>query len=346
MKKILLSTLAAVLLSGCAMCANSKSLDILTLFSTKSYSQNKAWVGTFQLVWNDMKNNIIKKDIKFIGEKPTRELIGLNNEEFNSTMLNDSSYYTSYGKTTPLAKEQIKNDIFKKFSEKSDILDMMDWSEGIGKYYAYAMLKKEFEFFEAFDKLEKTSFNNSKEKYDFFGIKEDSKEILDNNVGVLFYNNKNDFALQLRTQSNDIVYLYRTNSNNAFDKLYEKMIKKSEKYQGNKEFAKADTLKVPNLKINSQRKYPTLTNKQIEGTDLYFSDAIETLQLELDNKGGKVKSEAMIMTKNCLLHPEANIKPREFNFDKTFVMFLADAGKENPYLALRIKDLSEFQKGE
>ena len=35
MKKLLLSTLAAILLSGCAMCANSKSLDILTLFSTK-----------------------------------------------------------------------------------------------------------------------------------------------------------------------------------------------------------------------------------------------------------------------------------------------------------------------
>ena len=79
MKKILLSTLCAILLSGCAMCADSK-LDILTLFSTKSYSTNKAWIGTFQLVWNDMKNNIIKHDIKFINEKPTKELIGLNNE--------------------------------------------------------------------------------------------------------------------------------------------------------------------------------------------------------------------------------------------------------------------------
>lgn len=346
MKKILLSTLAAILLSGCAMCANSKTLDILTLFSTKSCSQNKAWVGTFQLVWNDMKNNIIKKDVKFINEKPTRELIGLNNEEFNSSMLNEASYYTSYGKTTLTAKEKIKKDIWAKFNEKSDIIDLMDWSEGIGKYYAYAMLKKEFEFFEEFDKLEKMSFNNSKEKYDFFGIKENSNEILDNNVGVLFYNNKNDFALQLRTQSNDIVYLYRTNSNSSFDKLYEKMTKKSEKYQGNKEFAKIDTLKIPNLKINSQRKYPTLTNKQIEGTDLYFSEALETLQLELNNKGGKVKSEAMIMTKNCMIHPEEKEQPREFNFDKTFVMFLIDAGKENPYLALRVKDLSEFQKGE
>ncbi|MBR5304409.1 MAG: hypothetical protein IKU37_06250 [Candidatus Gastranaerophilales bacterium] len=343
MKKILLLTLCAILLSGSAMCASSK-LDILTLFSTKSYSANKAWVGTFQLVWNDMKNNIIKHDIKFVNEKPTRELIGLNNEEFNSSMLNDSSYYTSYGKTAPSEKIKIEKGIFEKFAEKSDILDSMDWSEGDGKYYAYAMLKKEFEFFEEFDKLENANFNN-KGKFEYFGIKENSKEILDENVKVLFYNGKNDYAVQLLTTKGDVIYLYRTNSNASFDKMYEKMLVKAEKYKDDREFSSADTLKVPNLKINEIRKYPSLTNKQIEGTDLYFSDALETLQLELNNKGGKVKSEAMIMTKMCAL-PEytKKITSRHFNFDKTFAMFLVDAKKESPYLALKIKDLTNFQK--
>ena len=343
MKKILLSILCAVLLSGCAMSASSK-IDILTLFSTKSYNQNKAWVGTFQLVWNDMKNNIIGQDIKFVGERPTSELIGLNNEEFKSSMLNESSYYTSYGKTTPTEKIKIEKGIFDKFGEKSDILDSMDWSEGIGKYYAYAMLKKEFEFYEEFDKLEKSTFNN-KGEFEFFGIKDGSKEILDKNVKVLFYNNKNDYAVQLLTTNNDVVYLYKTNSNAPFNKLYEKMMAKAEKYQGKREFVSADTLKVPNLKINEMRKYPNLTNKQIEGTDLYFSEALETLQFELDNKGGKVKSEAIIMAKTCEMAPaEDKLIPRHFNFDKTFIIFLVDAGKENPYLGLRIRDLSEFQK--
>ena len=169
MKKLLLSTLAAILLSGCAMCANSKSLDILTLFSTKSYSQNKAWIGTFQLVWNDMKNNIIKHDIKFIKEKPTQELIGLNKEEFNSSMLNDSSYYTSYGKTSPKAKLKIEKDIFAKFKEKSDILDMMDWSEGAGKYYAYAMLKKNLIFLKHSTNLKKCLLTIQKKNMNFLG---------------------------------------------------------------------------------------------------------------------------------------------------------------------------------
>ena len=124
-----------------------------------------------------MKNNIIKHDVKFAGEKPTKELIGLNSEEFNSKMLNESSYYTSWGKTAPAEKIKIKEAVAKKFNEKSEILDSLDWSEGIGKYYAYAMLKKEFEFPEEFDKLEKAKFNN-KGEFEFFGIKDSSKEIL------------------------------------------------------------------------------------------------------------------------------------------------------------------------
>lgn len=350
MKKLLLTTLCMALLSGCAICANSK-IDVLTLLSTKSFSQDKAWVGTFQLVWNDMKNNIIKRDIKFVNEKPTSELKGLNSEEFNASMLNESSYYTSYGATSPEAKEKIKADIWEKFSEKSDILDTLDWTKGVGRYYAYAMLKKEFEFFQEFDKLDKSTFNN-KGEFEYFGISDNSDEGLDKNLDVLFYNNKNDYAVQLLTKNNDIVYLYRTNDNTSFDKIYEKMMTKSKNFKGNKDFTKKDTLKVPNLKINEQRQYPTLTNKFIEndpqnpeGPKLYFSQAMETLQLELNSKGGKVKSEAALMTKMCMLAPDApKVEPRHFNFDKTFVMFLNDAGKDSPYLALRVKNLSNFQK--
>ncbi len=349
MKKILCLIFCSIMLVGCNASKDDtaktepSSLDILTLFSSKSSAPNKAWVGTFQLVWNDVKNNIVKNNIEFVNEEPTQELIGLNSEEFNSKMLNEASYYTSYGKTSPLAKEKIKKDILKKFDEESDILDQLDWAEGNGKYYAYAMLKKEFEFYEKFDKLGEFAFNN-KGEFEYFGVNENSKDVLDNNLKVLFYENENHYAIQLLTVNGDVVYLYRTDDNSPFNKIYESMLDKAKKYEGNREFAAIDTLKVPNLKIDAKRNYPELVNKQIKGTDLYFSEAIETLQLELDNEGGKVKSEAALMMKQCSLETfSPKDKPRNFNFDKTFVMFLIDSGKENPYFALRVKDLNGLQ---
>lgn len=45
---------------------------------------DSSWCGTFQLVWNDMKNEIVKKDIIF---NPQLDMVSnLNKEEFNEIM--------------------------------------------------------------------------------------------------------------------------------------------------------------------------------------------------------------------------------------------------------------------
>ncbi len=324
---------------------NDTKLNILTLFSSPLTGGNDLWVGTFQLVFNDMKNKVLKlKRVQFVGEEPTQELKGLNNEEFNSTMLNESSYFTSYGEVSPEAKINIVQGIKKKFNETSGIVDNFDWTKAPGKLYAYAMLKKDFHFLEVFDNLGKFPFNQSEETFDFFGIQKESKSVLAQNVNVLFYNGYDDYAVSLLTKEKDIIYLYRTNSDKNFNELYKQLNEKTKNFNGNKNFTSIDTLKVPNLKIKDQREYPQLCNKQIKGTDLEFSQAIETIELELNEKGGKVKSEAMIMTRLTAVGPSAGPKPRHFDFDKPFVMFLVDKDKKDPYLALKIVDLEKLLK--
>ena len=54
-------------------------------------TSDSSWCGTFQLAWNDMKNELIKKDIVF---NPNLDIVkNLNKETFNDTMLSSDYYF-------------------------------------------------------------------------------------------------------------------------------------------------------------------------------------------------------------------------------------------------------------
>ena len=44
------------------------------------------------------------------------------------------------------------------------------------------------------------------------------------------------------------------------------------------------------------------------------------------------------------LRPEEDITPRLFYVDDTFVIFLKEREKRSPYFALRVNDITKFQK--
>ena len=73
---------------------------------------NSIWCGTFQLVWNDMVNNVVNQDVVF-----------------KEDQLSEKDYYKVYDLLTLDLKEKIEKAIKEKFNEKSDILDSIDWSE-------------------------------------------------------------------------------------------------------------------------------------------------------------------------------------------------------------------------
>ncbi len=348
MKKLLVSVFAALLIFGGLSAnafgrKNTSNLELLPTIKASSTAQNRIWVGTFQLAWNELMNNFTNGPVEFIGY--TSDIIDeLNKQSFNSQFIADKAYYSTFGETSPKLKKEIEKAIKEKFNEKSDILDSMDWSKGKGKYTAYAMLKKDFKFRKAFAKLDKEKFGKNRTKVAYFGIDKKSDEDLYNNVNVLFHNSKNDFAVALRTEDKDVVYLYRTDDNKTFDKLYSDMFIKKAAYDGSFRFNSKDELKVPNIDMFKMQNFPEVEKKQIKGTDIMIDTAIETVQFKMDNEGVKLKSEAAIMTKLCALAPEEEMKPRKFYFDDTFVIFLQESDKTKPYFAMRIADVAALNK--
>ena len=343
MKK-LLTLLAVLMLAGGTVIAKpEQTLDVLPLMSSQSAQANRLWVGTFQLVWNDLMDGIVKGPVKFEDYKsPLAKQ--LNKQKFTAEQLSDDSYYKTYGETSPELKAQIETAIKEKFNETSDVLDSIDWTPGAGKYLVYAMLKKDFKFLTAFDKLKPAKFAHSFKKVDYFGIDKNSDTVLDRTVNVLYYNSSNEFAVAVNTQGNDILYLYRTNDNKTFDKLYSDMFMKKVNYEGSSEFLVKDEFKVPNISLFREKSFAELCNHKIKGTDIMIGQALETVDFKMDNEGVKLKSEAAIATKMSMPFIQENMKPRKFYFDDTFVLFLQEADKNKPYFALRVDDVSLINK--
>ncbi len=323
----------------------TKSLDfeILPTMNTLSNATNQVWVGTFHLIWNDLIDEIIKHPVEFAGEKSVMA-DNLNKREFSTGDLSDSSYYKKLGLASPAMKKEIETGIKQKFNETSDILGLFDWTPAPDKYILYAMLKKDFQYIEPFDKLEDDNFEGSEGKVKYFGIDEDSKWNLRNTVGVLFYNGRNDFAVSLKSKQGDIVYLYRTNDTKTFDTLYSDMQNKSKDYKGKKYLAKIDEFKAPVIEFKSEREFPELSNKPIKDSRFLISKAIETVQFKMDETGVKLKSEAgMMMATSAAPGFDVEI-PRFFYCDGRYVIFMLDEGKDKPYFALKVADAKKLQK--
>ncbi len=223
-------------------------------------TSDSSWCGTFQLVWNDMKNEVVKQDVVF---NPQLEIVeNLNKEDFNESMLSEDYYFKIYGLKTLELKEQIENGIKEKFNQTSDIIDDFDWSEGgldnpnvadIRRYFFYTMLYRKFEFLNAFDKLENGEFGDKYNNIEYFGIDKNTKNSVGNQIEVLYYNSKDDFAILINTKTNDEVIFYKNPTGNNFNEIYKNMNDESKKYTGSKSFKDVDEFKAPNLTFNEKK---------------------------------------------------------------------------------------------
>ena len=343
MKKLLSVLFSIILISSFATAqAKDQSVEMLAAFSQKQEEQNSLWVGTFQMVWNEFQNNIVKGPIKFKHYKSQLADL-LNKQEFSKAMLSEDAYYTAYGKTDLALKKQIEDAIMQKFNEKSELLDKINWTSPNRAYLLYAMLVKNFEFPARFDVLASEKFGNNDELIPYFGIDKKSRDTLYKNVRVLFYNNPFDYAVALNSEKDEVI-LYRTNSNRKFSDLYNTLNKKTQKYKGSREFVAGDQLKVPYMTIKQDTSYDVLCGKIIENTDrLYIDKALQTVQFNMNNTGVKLKSEAVmsIMTMSMPIMVAEN--GRNFFFNNTFVLFLKEKDKQMPYFALRVKDMSLYK---
>lgn len=315
-------------------------VDVVPTLSDK-LSKDTSWCPTFQLIWNDFKNDIVKEDIKF--DEKLDMLDNLNKEDFTLNDISDSYYFKIYGRKNLELKSKIENAIKEKFNQNSDILDKFDWSsdaldsggDTIDRYFLYSMLYREFEFNKKFDSF--TDKFKDKKNVEYFGIAKSNDEIR-SQIKVYYYNDENDFAVKLITKNNDEIIVIKNPKGETFDEIY-KSVENKKEY----EFNDTDNFMMPKIDFNVLREYTELENKEINTLDGTYTieKAIQSIMFSLDEKGGKVKSEAGMDVK---YEASSMVIRRNFYVNDTFTLFLKESNKEKPYFAVRVDDISKFQQ--
>lgn len=291
---------------------------------------------TFQLVWNDFVkffngNIYFDNNIEFIRN--------LNKKLFDESMISDDYYFKIYGLKNYDLKFRIKKSLYEKFNQKSDILDDIDFNSNGNGYLFYTMLYRKFIYDKCFKIFENGNFG-LKENVKFFGF--DDSLIYKNQVDVLFYDNIS-YGIKLKSL-NDEVILYKNPCGNTFNEIYNNLINLENNYSGSKKLIDGDKLRIPFIDFEVKKEYFEIENLVLKTNDnkrIMIENALQTVKLSLDEKGGEVKSEAALGVK-VLSFDYHNM--RKFYFDDTFALFIREKNKEIPYFCSLINDISKFQK--
>ncbi len=302
---------------------------------------NSIWCGTMNLVWNDLKNEIAKQDVVF---NPQTEIANnLNKETFNVNYLNPQDYYKTFGYPSLSLKETIKKAIKDKFNENSDILDDFEWQpngkENDELFILYVMLKKAFEYPNKFDTLDNAYFRNTKD-VKYFGINKQSDEKLFDQIKVLFFESSQKFAFKVLTKSHDELIFAKGFEGDSFLDIFNKVNTSAKNYTETT-LNNNEPVMIPFLNFKIKTEFPEIQEKEFlfrNGRVAVIDKSLQTIQLELNETGGKLKSEAAISIRATAMMPK-----RSFLLNDKFTMFLIEKDKEIPYLALNVSDITKFQ---
>jgi hypothetical protein len=332
------------------------TIVIPTLDSPTPEKANVIWCSTFQISWNQLKDEVIKQPIQLAGAEEICNL--LNNAKQSAADLKPDSYYAAAGVVEEGIIDKIKKEMADKFpSEEVPGFSFLTPKDLI----AYSFIYLEIKFLNPFEKRNKEFlFNDSAGKQTdvvSFGVWDDDSKFdkIRDQLEVLYYHRpdsndrldeRSEFAIDLckttepyqivvaripkqQTLSRSILYLE--------DKI--SAYRTTETYDP--EFASDDVLIVPEMFWRIKHSFGDIVNKELihpAFKSYRMALADQTIQFKLDRYGVILKSDSRIMIILGLFCP------RYFVFDKPFLIYLKKRDARNPFFVMWVDNAELLTK--
>jgi hypothetical protein len=330
----------------------SQTTIVPTLDTPSPNGKNIIWCSSFQLAWNELKNDVIREPVQVIGAEALAER--LNTAKQSTADLLAESYYAAAGVVGDGIVPTIQSEMAKRFpSEPVPQFNSMppDW------IIAYSYLEAYIKFTTPFRPAERglvfTDSQGTQTKVDSFGIWDcflpQYKKVVEQ-VNILYYRgDPNDYERTLEfavdlckfTQPYQVVVACippKHTLAQTLAYLQDKIAGPIEE-QFRRELGSSDTLLVPNMFWKITHHFQELEGKNLANPGfepLPLVTAYQMIQFRLDRTGAILKSEALL-----------NIAaiPRDFICDRPFLIYLKKRDAKHPFFVMWVDNaelLTEF----
>jgi len=330
-------------------------------------NKNVVWCGTFQIVWDKFKNNIIGEPIKLIGVDDLDNR--LNNNEYSTSNLEPDSFYAVAGFIKDGTIEQIQEEMANRFpSEQMPVFDIRYKTLPLASV-AYAFLSVNSGF--------KYPFYTNNRKFTFQdsnGIQTDvtsfraRAEVSNPNtknvreqVEVLYYeygqqDNTDTFAVDLCKYTNPYqVVLARLPRHQTLSGTLIEVQKKisefikDQNYHILRELRPIDSLIVPDVLYKLTHHFAELEGKRFanpkwQARDYFIFEAMQMVDFSLSRTGVILKSEARMGAAAGAPPPRIE-QPRHFYFDRPFLIYVKKRGPDySPFFVMWVDNAELLEK--
>jgi hypothetical protein len=309
--------------------------------------RNYVYCASFQIAWDELKSKVVHGPVRLESGPP---LAGeLNRFAFPRTDLSADSYIAMAG----LIRDGIVADIQTAMAEKFPaVTSRIDLPTG-AMIVAYAYLQKTLPFRTAFDRFAEPLMFHGKtgvSPVGSFGIKAfvdrpGRNEAIKEQVTILDYANDNDFVIRLDTRSDEII-LAKIAPRESLSETLDAVQHRIEQRKGDSRRSKLleeESLVVPIIALNIARDYTEVCGRPLlnDGfTGQRVAVAKQVIRFLLDETGARLESEAEIVDEDDSEYP----KPRQFIFDKPFLVFLREPPATEPYFAMWVENAELLER--
>jgi len=319
----------------------TRTVIVPTLDSPCPPGKNVIWCSSFQLAWNEVKDNVVHAPLQVIGAEEVAAR--LNATKQSASDLDPKSFYIAGGWIKDGIVGKIKKDMAAKFP--SHVLpDFNDYDAGI---LAYSYLTANVPFKHPFLEIEQGfSFTDSQgiktetEAFGVWGAYHGRYKRMREQVQILYCRSDEhpgdvvEYALDLcrHSQPYQVVVAVIEPRNSLAETIDHLRIQIGQyeksggyKYEEGRRLRETDVLRVPEMVLRIDHRFFELIGKILMNVKGPITEAMQTIEFRLDRSGAAVESEAVLAAKAI---------PREFVFDRPFLVYMQKRGAEQPFFVM------------